>query len=84
MEICYSDAGEEKKIRSRESYKQQGSKCCYPLHLSLTDLVRCQGGTKELVTILNRFGATACNNTHLRFLKKLPSAQVLRTRSTGC
>lgn len=59
--------------------------CCYPLHLSLTDLVLRQGGTKELVTILNRFGATACNNTHYRFLKKLDEQRpMMLTRELHC
>jgi len=47
--------------------------CCYPFHLTLTDLILCHGGTKDLITILNRFGAVACMNTHYRFLKKLKS-----------
>lgn len=46
-----------------------------PLHLPLTDLIVRHGGTKDLVTVLNRFGAIACFNTHYRFLKKLESQQ---------
>jgi len=38
-----------------------------------SDLILCHGGTKDLITILNRFGAVACMNTHYRFLKNLES-----------
>ena len=45
--------------------------CCVPLHLPLTDLILCHGGTTELVTVLNRFGAVASENTHSGFLQAL-------------
>ncbi len=36
------------------------NKCCsVPLHLLLTDLIDSQGGSSELIRILNRFGAVA-------------------------
>ena len=45
--------------------------CCVPIHLPLTDLILCHGGTTELVTVLNRFGAAASADTHSRFLQDL-------------
>ena len=45
--------------------------CYVPLHLPLTDLILCHGGTTELVTVLNRFGAVASADTHSRFLQDL-------------
>ena len=45
--------------------------CCVPVHLPLTDLILCHGGTTELVTVLNRFGAVASADTHSRFLQNL-------------
>ena len=45
--------------------------CSVPLHLPLTDLILCHGGTTELVTVLNRFGAVASADTHSRFLQDL-------------
>ena len=45
--------------------------CCVPIHLPLTDLILCHGGTTELVTVLNRFGAVASVDTHSRFLQDL-------------
>ena len=45
--------------------------CCVPIHLPLTDLILCHGGTTELVTVLNRFGAVASADTHSRFLQDL-------------
>jgi len=33
--------------------------CSYPFHISLADAVESCGGSSELITILNRIGATA-------------------------
>ncbi len=46
------------------------NKCCsVPLHLLLTDLIDSQGGSSELIRILNRFGAVASNDTHRRYVQ---------------
>ncbi len=43
--------------------------CSVPLHLLLTDLIDSQGGSSELIRILNRFGAVASNHTHRRYVQ---------------
>ena len=40
--------------------------CSVPLHLLLTDLVEAQGGSSELVRLLNSVGAIASADTHQR------------------
>jgi len=48
-----------------------------PLHLLLTDLIDSQGGSNELIRLLNRLGAVASVETHRQYvqfqLKKLAS-----------
>ena len=43
-------------------------KCCIPLHL-LTDVIDAHGGSKELIKILNHFGAIASLKTHRRHVQ---------------
>ena len=43
--------------------------CSVPLHLLLTDLVESQGGTSELVRLLNSVGAIASADTHQRHVQ---------------
>ena len=46
------------------------NKCCsVPLHLLLTDLIDLQGGSCELIRVLNRFGAIASSDTHRRYVQ---------------
>ncbi len=47
------------------------SECCYPFHVQLADAVETLGGSSELITILNRVGATASIPTGIskRFLR---------------
>ena len=39
--------------------------CSIPMHLLLTDLVESQGGSIELIRMLNRVGGIACEDTHI-------------------
>ena len=43
--------------------------CSVPLHLLLTDLVEAQGGSSELVRLLNSVGAIASADTHQRYVQ---------------
>ena len=43
--------------------------CSVPMHLLLADLVESHGGSNELITMLNRFGAVACVDTHRRYVQ---------------
>ena len=43
--------------------------CSVPLHLLLTDLVEAQGGSSELVRLLNNVGAIASADTHQRHVQ---------------
>ena len=46
------------------------NRCCsIPLHLLLTDLIESQGGSYDLIRILNRFGAVASIDTHRRYVQ---------------
>ena len=46
------------------------NRCCsIPLHLLLTDLIESQGGSCDLIRILNRFGAVASSDTHRRYVQ---------------
>ena len=40
-----------------------------PLHLLLTDLIDSQGGSNELIRLLNRLGAVASVETHRRYVQ---------------
>lgn len=44
------------------------NRCCMPVHLLLTDVIKAGGGTSETVKILNRFGAIASEDTHSRLV----------------
>ena len=43
--------------------------CSIPLHVLLTDIVDSCGGSKELIQILNKFGAIASTDTHKRYIQ---------------
>ena len=43
--------------------------CSFPLHVLLTDIVDSQGGSYELIRILNKFGAIASVDTHRRYVQ---------------
>ena len=43
--------------------------CSVPLHLLLTDLVEAQGGSSELIRLLNGVGAIASADTHQRYVQ---------------
>ena len=46
------------------------NRCCsVPIHVLLTDVMHSQGGSHELITMLNRFGAVASVETHRRFVQ---------------
>ena len=46
------------------------NRCCsMPMHLLLTDLIESQGGSLDLIRILNRFGAVASSDTHRRYVQ---------------
>ena len=40
-----------------------------PLHILLTDIVDSCGGSKELIQILNHFGAIASTDSHKRYIQ---------------
>ena len=44
------------------------NRCCMPVHLLLTDVIKAGGCTSETVKILNRFGAVASEDTHSRLV----------------
>ena len=44
------------------------NRCCMPVHLLLTDVIKAGGGSSECVKILNRFGAVASEDTHSRLV----------------
>ena len=44
------------------------SRCCMPMHLLLTDVVKHHGGSSELIKILNRVGAVSSEDTHGRLV----------------
>ena len=43
--------------------------CSVPLHILLTDLVEAQGGSSELIRLLNTVGAIASADTHQRYVQ---------------
>ena len=46
------------------------NRCCsMPIHVLLTDLIDSQGGSAELVRMLNGFGAVASVDTHRRYVQ---------------
>ena len=46
------------------------NRCCsIPLHLLLTDLIDTQGGSSDLIQMLNKFGAVASSDTHRRYVQ---------------
>ena len=56
------------------------NRCCsVPLHILLTDLIDSQGGSYELIRILNRLGAVASVDTHRRYVQ----FQVAQKMSAG-
>ena len=56
------------------------NRCCsVPLHILLTDLIDSQGGSYELIRILNRLGAVASVDTHRRYVQ----FHVAQKMSTG-
>ena len=56
------------------------NRCCsVPLHILLTDLIDSQGGSYELIRILNRIGAVASVDTHRRYVQ----FQVAQKMSAG-
>ena len=44
------------------------NRCCMPVHLLLTDVIKAGGGSSESVKILNRFGTIASEDTHSRLV----------------
>jgi hypothetical protein len=44
------------------------SRCCMPMHLLLTDVVKHHGGSSELIKVLNRVGAVSSEDTHGRLV----------------
>ena len=40
------------------------NQCCMPIHLLLTDVVKANGGSSELIKVPNRLGAIASEDTH--------------------
>ena len=44
------------------------NRCCMPVHVLLTDVIKAGGGSSETVKIFNRFGAVASEDTHSRLV----------------
>ena len=44
------------------------NRCCMPMHLLLTDVIKQFGGSSELIKMLNRLGAVASEDTHGRLV----------------
>ncbi len=51
------------------------TECCYPFHVQLADAVESSGGTCELITLLNRVGATASVPTLKRHIQTISEAR---------
>ena len=49
------------------------NRCCMPVHVLLTDVIKAGGGSSESVKILNRFGAIASEDTHSRLVTHISS-----------
>ena len=64
------------------------NQCCMPIHLLLTDVVKANGGSSELIKVLNSLGAIASEDTHSRhvtciFMESQRSRMNLHQKHSG-
>ena len=57
-------------------YCATGGFCAFPFHVPLSDLVKASGGSAELITVLNRLGAVASNESLSRHIIEVSAHRV--------